>query len=200
MNTSSQPEGCNLDRSTSPIPRPAEHGETDEDAALQHGKGTHSQHGSEEEESGGEDRGGASGQGERERDDSESDEDEELSEGDKEGGDANADDDDDGSRGGHETAYYTSASALPSDAEDGPPSAPPLPRRASAFLGKQPAPRYSTSPSPCPSEFDEDTDDVEAARKSRVSILDQKRSGNVRDKLVKRVERMRKESESRARI
>ena len=98
-----------------------------------------------------------------------------------------------------ETAYYTSASAFASDAEDLPVESPPLPRRSSALLGKQPVARYSTSPSPVPSEFDDDTDDIDD-RKSRTSILDQQRSGNVRQKLVKRVERMRKESESHARI
>jgi len=108
------------------------------------------------------------------------------------------DDDDDDTRD-RETAYYTSASAFASDVEDLPAESHPLPRLSGALLGKQPMTRYSTSPSPCPSEFDEDTDDV-GDRKSRASILDQKRSGNVRDKLVKRVERMRKESESRGRI
>ncbi|GJE94093.1 hypothetical protein PsYK624_102610 [Phanerochaete sordida] len=91
--------------------------------------------------------------------------------------------------------YYTSTSAFASDAEDA--AAPPIPRRSSMLLGKLPAMRGSSSPSPCPSEFDDDTDEN---RKSRVSILDGKRSGNVRQKLVKRVERMRKESESRTRI
>jgi hypothetical protein len=108
--------------------------------------------------------------------------------------DDDADDDDDPRD--RETAYYTSVSAFASDVEDMPAEDAPRDRARLAAVpaGSRSRIRYSRSPSPSPSEFEEEFDDIDN-RKSRVSIMDGKRSGNVREKLVRRVERMRREGE-----
>lgn len=92
-----------------------------------------------------------------------------------------------------DTAYFTSMSTFPSDAED----MPPVPNRPKG-LTVGTAGRYSTSPSLSPSEFEEDEmDDVEN-RKSQASFMDGKRSERVRQKLMKRVEQMRRDGEQGA--
>lgn len=93
-----------------------------------------------------------------------------------------------------ETEYYTSGSAFPSDAEDdnnmvyagagvGSVRRPPMP----------PMPQDEDSRLSAFTEFD-DADYEEGDRKSRVSIMDGNRSGNVREKLVRRVEAMQREA------
>ena len=94
-----------------------------------------------------------------------------------------------------ETAYYTSVSAFASDAEDIPPEpVPSRPRNLTVNTASRPAGRYSASPSPSPTDFDDDMDELEY-RKSRASIMDPKRSERVRQKLMQRVEKMRREGE-----
>lgn len=96
-----------------------------------------------------------------------------------------------------ETAYYTSPSTFPSDVEDIPP-VPVRPKGLTVNTAARSVGRYSTSPSPSPSEFDdEDMDDV-GNRKSHASFMDAKRSERVREKLMKRVEKMRREGEQSA--
>lgn len=95
---------------------------------------------------------------------------------------------------GPETEYYTSGSAFPSDAEDdngmvyagtgmGSVRRPPMP----------PIPQDEDSRLSVFTEFD-DADYEEGDRKSRASILDGNRSGNVREQLVRRVEAMQREA------
>ena len=107
---------------------------------------------------------------------------------------ADADEDDDDPRD-----YYTSNSAFASDAEDVPADSALHDRTRLTALpaDSRSRARHSTSPSPTPSELEDELDSI-ADRKSRVSILDGKRSGKVRDKLVRRVEQMRREGEQSA--
>ncbi|KIP04184.1 hypothetical protein PHLGIDRAFT_129677 [Phlebiopsis gigantea 11061_1 CR5-6] len=94
-----------------------------------------------------------------------------------------------------ETAYYTSVSAFASDAEDiQPEPVPSRPRNLAVNTAPRPAGRHSASPSPSPTDFDDDMDEAEY-RKSRASIMDPKRSERVRQKLMQRVEKMRREGE-----